>query len=113
MVDFVFICGVLIINFILVINFVFDGGEVLFFDGSILQFICLEDGILDVLFFIFIGDMMVGYVYLFMDENNIIIEIIDGDSYDFDFLLEGNYWVWGLVYVGGLLVQFGDDVVVI
>lgn len=107
--DLASICGALTTNFIPVINFVPDGGEVALSDGSTSQFICPEDGISDVLSFTSTGDMTAGYVYLLTDENNIIIEIIDGDSYDFDLLPEGNYRVWGLAYAGGLLAQPGDD----
>ncbi|MEQ8702668.1 MAG: T9SS type A sorting domain-containing protein [Phaeodactylibacter sp.] len=103
------ICGALTTNFIPVVNFVPDGGEVALTDGSTSQFICPEDGISDVLSFTSTGDMTAGYVYLLTDENNIIIEIIDGDSYDFDLLSEGNYRVWGLAYAGDLLAEPGDD----
>ncbi|NRA48468.1 MAG: hypothetical protein HRU12_04990, partial [Phaeodactylibacter sp.] len=103
------ICGALTTNFIPVINFEPDGGTVALSDGSTSQFICPEDGISDVLSFTSTGDMTAGYVYLLTDEDNIIIEIIDGDSFDFDLLNEGNYRVWGLAYAGGLLAQPGDN----
>jgi ribose 5-phosphate isomerase len=107
--DLATICGALTTNFIPVTNFVPDGGEVALSDGSTSQFICPEDGISDVLSFTSNGDMTAGYVYLLTDEDNVIIEVIDGDSFDFDLLNEGSYRVWGLAYAGGLLAAPGDN----
>ncbi len=103
------ICGDLTTNFIPIVNFVPEGGSVALPDGSTSQFICPDDGIPDVLSFTSTGDMTAEYDYLLTDENNIIIEVIDGDSYDFDLLQEGNYRVWGVAYAGDLLAMPGDD----
>lgn len=107
--DLATICGNLSTNFIPVINYVPDGGMVSTEAGSTSVFICPDDGISDVLSFASTGDMTAGYVYLLTDPDNNIIEIIDGNSYDFDLLEEGNYRVWGLAYAGGLLAQAGDN----
>ena len=107
--DLATICSALTTNFIPVTNFVPDGGEVALSDGSTSQFICPEDGISDVLSFTSTGDMTAGYAYLLTDEDNVIIEVIDGDSYDFDLLTEGTYRVWGLAYAGALLAAPGDN----
>ncbi|NBC07517.1 MAG: T9SS type A sorting domain-containing protein [Bacteroidetes bacterium] len=102
-------CGELTTNFIPVINFLPDGGTVSSAAGDTELFVCPDDGVSDVIDFATTGDESVNYTYIVTDENNIIIEVLDGNSFDFDQLDEGTYRVWGVSHAGAFLGQPGDD----
>lgn len=104
------ICGALTTNFIPVLNFVPNGGEVTTVDGATEAFVCPEDGISDVISFASNGDMTASYAYLLTTADNGLIAVLDGNTYDFDLLGEGAYRVWGLAFSGDLLIMPGEDV---
>jgi hypothetical protein len=104
------VCSALSTNFIPVINFVPDAGAVATASGATTAFVCVGDGQADVIEFINTSAAGQNYAYLITDEGNVIIEVVTGDSFDFDGLGDGVYRVWGLAYASGLLAQPGDAV---
>jgi ribose 5-phosphate isomerase len=107
------ICGALTTNFIPITNFVPDGGNIATSDGNTSQFVCPDDNVDDTIQFMTTGDQSVSYAYLITDENNIIQDIANGDSYDFGSSPVGTYRVWGVSYAGNLTAMIGDDAAVV
>ena len=103
------ICGELTTNFIPVSNFVPNGGTIATENGNTSAFICLDDSVDDNIDFMTTGDQSIGYAYLITDETNIIVDIANGNTYDFANLSVGTYRVWGVSYAGNLTAQIGDD----
>lgn len=97
-------------NFVIVIVEMFNGGIVVIEDGEIIVFICFGDGVVDVIEFDSVGIFQGVYIYVIMDENNEILVLLGGDSFDFDDVFVGICWVWGLVYFGNIIVVVGDIV---
>ncbi len=85
-----------------------DGGTVQTEDGATTLFICPGNGIADVVRFDSLGIGAGAFTYLLTDENNVILEILTGDSYDFEPSGIGLLRVWGLVYEGNLTADVGD-----
>ncbi|MCB0572026.1 MAG: T9SS type A sorting domain-containing protein [Phaeodactylibacter sp.] len=85
-----------------------DGGTVQTEAGQTQLFICPGNGIADVVHFDSLGIGAGAFTYLITDENNVILEILSGDSYDFEPSGIGALRVWGLVYDGNLTAAVGD-----
>ncbi len=51
-----------------------------------------------------------GYVYLLMDTDSTLLQIIDGDALDMTPLAEGDYLLVGVSYTGQLLINEGDTI---
>ncbi|MCB9048756.1 MAG: hypothetical protein H6556_04920 [Lewinellaceae bacterium] len=95
-------------NFITVIREVPDGGTVAFSDGSNLAFTCPGDGNPDILSFDSTGTAGPSFTYVITDEQNIILDVPGGDSFDFDGAPAGICRIWGLAYTGSLTAMVGD-----
>lgn len=102
------VCAELTINFITVQNTTPDGGSVSTAGGASSQFACPGDGNSDLIQFN-TTSASPSYVYLITDENNVIIEVVQGNSFDFENSLQGTYRVWGLSFVGTLLAAPGQN----
>ena len=96
-------------NFITVVAGAPDGGTLEFEGGGDLRVVCPDNGIADVLGFVSDSDGALPYVYLITDVNNVIIEVLSSNEYDFEQADEEELRVWGLSYGGVLLAQVGDD----
>ncbi len=103
-------CGNLSDNFITVTNFTPDGGAVSTDDGSTSVTVCVGDGVPDVVNFTTTASAPQNYAYIITDENNIVITVPSGDSFDFDGAGAGISHVWGISYAGNLTAMVGDTV---
>ncbi len=84
------------------------GGTVATTEGDTEVNICPGDGNPDVLRFS--SDGTSGqYAYLVTDEMNVILAVVETDSFDFDSSPPGVCRVWGLAYTGNLTAQVGDN----
>jgi hypothetical protein len=86
-----------------------DGGTVQLANGETSAVVCVGDGVPDVLSFTAQSSVMTAYTFLITDENNVIIEVLSGNSYDFEGSGSGTWRVWGLSYTGSLLAEAGQD----
>ncbi len=102
-------CNALSPNFVTVTKQLPEGGSVSTVDGDNQVSVCSQDGnpdIVEVESFDAEGD---NFVFLITDENNIILEILEGNSFDFDAAPFGVCRIWGLSYQGELLAEVGAD----
>ncbi len=107
--DLASICYALTTNFITITNASPDGGTVSTADGASSQNVCVGDSVADVIDFATTSTEG-NYVYLITDENNIILDISEDGTFDFDGAPAGTCRVWGLAYLGDLLAEAGQDV---
>ena len=103
-------CGNLSDNFITVVNFTPDGGAIATSDGNTSVTVCVGDGVADLITFTNTGATPQDYAYLITDENNVVLTIANGDSFDFDGAGAGICRVWGISYAGSLTAMAGDTV---
>jgi hypothetical protein len=96
-------------NFIEIDRALPDGGTVTLEDGSTEALVCVNDGQPDVLTFTNQTPATAPYTYLVTDENNIILSVVNGDSFDFEDTDSGIRRVWGLSYTGALTAAEGQD----
>ncbi|MEN0005643.1 MAG: T9SS type A sorting domain-containing protein, partial [Bacteroidota bacterium] len=96
-------------NFLEVIRDQVDGGMVSMPNGSVQRFICPGDGIADIVNFDSTGSTSANYIYVITDTENVILDVVDGDSFNFDQTPDGICRVWGLAYSGELTATIGDD----
>lgn len=87
------------------------GGEIATLDGMVLDSICVEDNFIDVISFETNTEFTGTYVYLLVDGNGLIIEILEGPeaSFDFETLGVGNTTIYGLAFTGDLLIEVGSE----
>lgn len=102
-------CYITSSNFITVIVSAPEGGTIATTEGDTTVTVINGDGELDVIGVVTTGASPTLYTYLITDENNIIVAIPDGNSYDFESLAAGVYRIWGLAYTGTLNANVGDD----
>lgn len=69
-------------NFVIVLRDVFEGGSFIIGIGEIDILVCfgLMDGMVE---FVIISGFFNSYFYLFMDVNNIVIDMVEGNSFNF------------------------------
>jgi len=103
-------CGNLSDNFITVTNFTPDGGAIATGDGNTSETVCVGDGMPDVVEFVTTASTPQSYAYLITDENNIVLAVVPGNSFDFDGAGPGQSRVWGISYAGTLTAMPGDTV---
>ncbi|MCB9295034.1 MAG: T9SS type A sorting domain-containing protein [Lewinellaceae bacterium] len=103
-------CGNLSDNFITVTNFTPDGGAIATAAGNTSETVCVGDGVPDVVTFTTTAAVTQSYAYLITDENNIVLAVATGNSFDFDGLGAGISRVWGISYAGTLTASPGDVV---
>ena len=103
-------CGNLSDNFITVANFTPDGGAVSTAGGNTSETLCVGDGVPDVVTFATTAAAPQNYAYIITDENNVVITVASGNSFDFDGAGVGTCRVWGISYAGSLTAMPGDIV---
>ncbi len=96
-------------NYITVIRDEARAGSVSTVSGNNPVYTCPGDGKADVIAFQNQGASNLKYAYLILDINFLVVDIITGDSYDFDGLGEGISAVLGVSYSGSLTIQPGED----
>ncbi len=96
-------------NFITVIREIPEGGTVRALNGMTALNICPGDGNPDVIQFANVNASGDNYAYLITDEDNIVLAVADGNSFDFEDAGVGVCRVWGLAYSGDLAVVPGDN----
>ncbi len=84
-----------------------DGGTVSTSTGETTVSACTGDGISDLISFDSTDTEITNYLYVLTDTNNVILELIEGDSYDFDTTSAGVSRVWGLSFSGTLSAAVG------
>lgn len=102
-------CNALSPNFVTVTKQLPVGGTVATVDGETEVSVCSQDGnpdLVDARSFDAEGE---NFTFLLTDENNIILEVLAGSSYDFDDEPFGVSRIWGLSYQGDLLAVAGAD----
>ena len=102
-------CSAVSTNYITLIREMPEGGTVSTSDGLTEVTIEVGDGISDEITFTNQGASLSQYAYIITDENNFIIGFPDGDTQDFEGLIEGVCRVWGLSYTGNLIAFPGDN----
>jgi len=102
-------CYVTSSNFITIIVSAPEGGTVATTEGDTAVTVTNGDGELDVIGVATTGASPTPYTYLITDEANKIVEIMTGNSYDFESLAAGEYRIWGLAYTGALTANIGDN----
>lgn len=95
-------------DFITLIRETPDGGMVSTAAGDSIIYTCPGNTLPDLIDFDSTGTSNTPYGYIITNENNVVIGIMDGDSFDFENAPEGICRVWGLAYTGDLSVQLGD-----
>lgn len=97
-------------NFVTVVRTVPQGGTVSVNNGQTTANVCPGDGNADIIEFSnadVVGD---NYVYIITDTSNLVLQVVEGNSFDFDESGAGVCRVWGLSYSGELLIVEGDNV---
>jgi len=102
-------CYITSSNFITIIVSAPEGGTVATTEGDTSVTVVNGDGELDVIGVLTTGASPTLYTYVITDENNIIVVIPTGNSYDFESLAAGVYRIWGLAYTGSLIANVGDN----
>ena len=85
------------------------GGAVALAGGATTAYLCPDGAGSSLVFFQNTGATGPGFTYLITDNNNVIVAVVDGNSFDLDGLPEGSYRAWGLAYTGALTAEVGDD----
>ena len=85
-----------------------QGGQVATESGDVMVSLCVDDNQPDTLTLDSTGITTGSYIYVVTDTNNVILDIVDGDQYDFDSTGLGIVRVWGLAYTGNLAAMVGD-----
>lgn len=96
-------------NFIPLVAGAPDGGTLEFEGGGEQRVVCPDNGIEDLLAFVSGSGAILPYVFLVTDADNVIIDILSGNEYDFEQASAEELRIWGLSYAGILLAQPGDD----
>ena len=94
-------------NFITVVRETPEGGTVAMPNGNTIRYTCPGDGMPDVVQFDSSSTSSGAYVYVITDENNIILDLPDGDMADFEDAPAGTCRVWGLAYTGNITRRSG------
>jgi hypothetical protein len=92
-------------NFVTVFNKETIGGTVSTESGDTDALLCPGDAVVS---FDSSGTSGEFYAYVVTDTNNVILALLNGDSFDFDSLAVDPVRVWGLAYSGNLLAAAGD-----
>ncbi|MEM7573013.1 MAG: T9SS type A sorting domain-containing protein [Bacteroidota bacterium] len=101
-------CFALSENYITVVREVPEGGSVTTADGATEATVVLgsDDTVVEV---VSTGAApLASFTYLVTDDNNVVLGMGDGPSFDFADAPAGVCRIWGLSYVGDLLVMMGD-----
>jgi nitrogen fixation protein len=99
-------------NFVTVTREDLLGGEVTLGSGATEVSTCPSDGIADLLFFTNLGGTGDNYQYVVTNEENEVLALVDGSSFDFDPAGPGVCRVWGFAYAGEVTLMMGDTVTI-
>ncbi|MFK8163428.1 MAG: T9SS type A sorting domain-containing protein [Lewinella sp.] len=97
-------------NFVTVTREDILGGEVSLGSGATEVSTCPSDGIADLLSFTNLGATGNNYQYVVTNEENEVLALVEGSSFDFDPAGPGVCRVWGFAYAGEVAVMVGDTV---
>jgi hypothetical protein len=97
-------------NFVTVTREDILGGEVALSSGATEVSTCPSDGIADLLSFTNLGATGSNYQYIVTNEENEVLALVDGSSFDFDPAGPGVCRVWGFAYAGEVTLMVGDTV---
>ncbi|MDV7392601.1 hypothetical protein RZS08_14640, partial [Arthrospira platensis SPKY1] len=101
-------CFELSSNFVTILREAPNGGTVTLENGASIAFICSGDGLSNLLSFDSSGTAGPFFTYVVTTQENIIIDVFDGDTYDFEADTADIVRVWGLAYTGNLIAMPGD-----
>ena len=96
-------------NFVEVVRTEPDGGTVSLTNGDTEVTICENDPANNQLSFSNVSSSPAPYAFVVTDEENVIVAILDGNTFDFNQVASGNYRVWGLSFTGTVTATVGDD----
>lgn len=97
-------------NFVRLIKREVDGGTVKLASGGTSAVVCVTQGTSNAVTFASTGSSSSSsYAYLITDENNTIVAISNGSTFDFTNVSGRGFRVWGLSYSGTLLAKIGDN----
>ena len=102
-------CAALSDNFVTVTREDVEGGSVALADGRTEFTTCVGDGEADVLSFVATDVSAANYQFLVTDEDNTVLALVEGASFDFEQAGLGVCRVWGVGYAGTLTVSTGDN----
>jgi len=88
-----------------------DGGTITTLDGvSSIEISTLGEETVDIIEVTNNRTTEGNYTYLLTDEANLVLDMIADGAFDFNPLMSGTYFIYGLNYVGDLTVQIGEDI---
>ena len=87
-----------------------DGGDATTVGGDEFVVVSVGDGMDDVVEFTHTTTSSEEYVYILTDDVDFILEVLPGNSFNFENAPVGTCFVIGLSYSGNLLAQVGDDI---
>ena len=89
-----------------------NGGFVTTQNGqTVLTITTINDGTPDPVQFDSLGaNASASYAYVVTDENDVILNVLAGDVFDFDTTPDGTYRVYGISYTGTLTAQTGQSI---
>jgi len=96
-------------NFITVVRDEPEGGMVQTDSGQTVLTLCTDDGIADSYTFETDSDSEFDYAFVVTDDNNVILDIPQGNVVDFEGAPAGTCRVWGLSFTGEVIAEAGDD----
>lgn len=96
-------------NFVEIVRTEPDGGTVSLTNGNTEVTICENDPSTTQLSFSNVSTSPAPYVFVVTDEDNVIVAILDGNTFDFSQVASGNYRIWGLSFTGNATAAVGDD----
>jgi hypothetical protein len=105
-----FICHSLSSNYISVQHYTPEGGQVRFSDGGVKRQVCGRAGNSKVLSFS-TSSPNGNYRYFLTDKNNVILEVLTGNAYDFG-ELDSPMRIWGASVTGVVASVVGKDITV-
>ena len=85
-----------------------DGGTIKTEDDKTMDYVCVNDGNRDEIDFEFRSIASGDYVFILTDENNMVLEILEDDEFNFDGEDVGIAHIWGVSFHGELLIEEGD-----
>ncbi len=93
-------CSQVSSNFIRITSAEADGGDVTTTQGQTFLLLDTNDGEPDSVSFVNSGTPLLPYIYILTDDQNIVLEYLNGNIYNFEGRQEQTLHVWGLSYFG-------------
>ena len=97
-------------NFVTVTREDVAGGTISLNGGLTTITTCPDDGVADELTFNSIGAGGTGFQYVVTDTNDVVLAVVEGNSFDFEPAGTGICRVWGFAFVGETDVMAGDTI---